>query len=109
MPTENECETLKIGDKTMRHEMDVINDWKNQETSIEQDIVFMLEYMESAEYKTQSSDYKRTILEVVEKVLSAKKQWAKSQCGFITTFTQGNIRIELDYTAPIINTIAAQF
>lgn len=91
----------------MRHEMDVIYDWKTQETSKEQDIVFMLEYMESAEYKTQSPAYKRTILEVIEKVFSKKKQWIKSQCGFITTFTQGNIRIELDYTAPIINTIVA--
>ena len=91
----------------MRHEMDVINDWKNQETSIEQDIVFMLEYLESVEYKTQNSDYKRTILKVVEKVFSEKKQWIKSQCGLLTSFTQGNIRIELDYMALIINTIAA--
>ena len=91
----------------MRHEMDVINEWKNQETSIEQDIVFMLEYLEITEYKTQSSDYKRTILDVIEKVFSEKKQWIKSQCGFLTSFTQGNVRIELDYTAPIINTIAA--
>ena len=91
----------------MRHEIDIINDWKNQETSIEQDIVFMLEYLEISEYKTQSSDYKRTILEVVEKVFSKKKQWIKSQCGFLTSFTQGNIRIELDYMAAIINTIAA--
>jgi hypothetical protein len=87
--------------------MDVINEWKQAETTVEQDIVFMLEYLESAEYKTQSSDYKRTILDVVEKVFSKKKQWIKSQSGFLTTFTQGNIRIELDYMTPIINTIAA--
>lgn len=91
----------------MRHEIDVINDWKSQETLKEQDIVFMLEYLESSGYDSQSSDYKRTILEVIEKVFSKKKQWIKSQSGFLTTFTQGNIRIELDYMAPIINTIAA--
>lgn len=91
----------------MRHEIDVINEWKQAETTVEQDIVFMIEYLESAEYKTQSSDYKRTILDVVEKVFSKKKQWIKSQSEFLTTFTQGNIRIELDYMAPIINTIAA--
>ena len=91
----------------MRHEMDVINEWKQAETTVEQDIVFMLEYLESTGYDSQSSDYKRTVIEVLEKVFSEKKQWIKSQCGFLTAFTQGNVRIELDYAAAFINTIAA--
>ena len=86
----------------MRSELDIINEWKQSETTAKQDIDFMMEYLESAGYESQTSTFKRMHLEVLELVFSKKKQWIKGQYGFHTIFKQGNMEIELDYEAPVI-------
>lgn len=86
----------------MRYELDIINKWKQSETTAKQDIDFMMEYLEIAGYESQTSTFKRLHLEVLERIISEKKQWIKDQYGFHTTFKQDNMEIELDYEAPFI-------
>ena len=90
----------------MRHELDIINDWKSQnESSKEQDMAFLREYIASAEYQFngQHADLKRQCMKIIEYVLFNKKTWAYDLSDSMHhIFERDNIKLEFDFKAPAI-------
>lgn len=89
----------------MRHELDIINDWKSQETSKEQDIAFLREYIASAEYQFngQHADLKKQCMKIIEYVLFNKRTWCYDWSNSLHhIFECDNIKLEFDFEAPAI-------